>query len=88
MFGKVSGRRIENNSFVSLSFGQRQNYFASLFVYVVPSVHYMLLLFLVLLTNKNGTAVIKVLVFTTRYRLSLQSLGRVGRWEIQELELF
>lgn len=87
MFGKVSGRRIENNSFVSLSFGQRQNYFASLLDYVVPSVHYMLL-FLVLLTNKNGTAVIKVLAFTARYELSLLSLGRVGRWEIQELELF
>lgn len=87
MCGKVSGRRIENNSFVSLSFGQRQNYFASLLVYVVPSVHYMLL-FLVLLTNKNGTAIIKVLAFTTRYKLSLLSLGRVGRWEIQELELF
>lgn len=50
-------RNIENNSFISLSFHQKQIFFfASLPVYVIPSVHNML--FFVPLTTKNGVVII------------------------------
>lgn len=89
MFRKVSGRHIKNNSIVSLSFGQRQNYFASyLLMWYLLCIICGFFIFLALLRNKNDTALIKVIAFTTRYMLSFLSPGRVSRLEVQELELF